>query len=92
MLSTTSHEITEAQTDPLLDAWYTAGSSGFEIGDLCAYDYGHLQGWDGGKANQNWNGHFYELQAEFDNEAYATLGDGCSQVGPFASPPSQGQP
>jgi hypothetical protein len=33
-----SHELTEAITDPLLNAWFTA--QGFEIGDLCAYQYG----------------------------------------------------
>lgn len=94
VVTAASHEITEAQTDPLLDAWYTA-SAGYEIGDLCAYDYGYFQSWDGGKANQNWNGHFYELQAEFDNQSYANsypngAGYGCSQVGPFQSYPSQG--
>jgi hypothetical protein len=95
VLTAASHEITEAQTDPLLDAWFTA-SRGYEIGDLCAYDYGYLQGWDGGYANQNWNGHFYELQAEFDNQSYANsypsgAGYGCAQVGPFQSYPSQGR-
>jgi len=69
-----SHELTEAITDPLLNAWYTA--QGNEIGDLCAYDYGTL-GWDGGTANQMWNGNFYLVQREFDNFASA-----CVQVGP----------
>jgi hypothetical protein len=69
-----SHELTEAITDPLLNAWYTA--QGNEIGDLCAYDYGAL-GWDGGGANQMWNGNFYLVQREFDNFASA-----CTQVGP----------
>jgi hypothetical protein len=95
VLTAASHEITEAQTDPLLNAWFTA-SLGYEIGDLCAYDYGYFQSWDGGNANQNWNGHFYELQAEFDNQSYANsypdgAGYGCSQVGPFQSYPSQGK-
>ncbi len=70
----TSHELTEAITDPLLNAWYSA--QGNEIGDLCAYDYGTL-GWDSGNANEMWNGHFYLLQQEFDNFA-----SGCTQVGP----------
>lgn len=69
-----SHEITEAATDPLLNAWYT--SFGDEIGDLCAYDYGTLE-WDSGTANEMWNGHFYLLQREFDNHV-----GGCVQVGP----------
>jgi hypothetical protein len=69
-----SHELTEAITDPLLNAWFTA--SGEEIGDLCAYNYG-ANTWDTGKANQSWNGHFYELQQEYDNHKGS-----CVQVGP----------
>ncbi|HEV2301770.1 MAG TPA: hypothetical protein VGR91_09400 [Stellaceae bacterium] len=91
-----SHEITEAVTDPLLNAWFTAGL-GYEIGDLCAYDYGNsdtgtFNTYDSGKANQSWNGHFYELQTEFDNHAYAGTGNtkGCVQTGPFALGPSSG--
>jgi Phosphate-induced protein 1 conserved region len=72
--STASHELTEAITDPELNAWFTA--QGNEIGDLCAYNYGTLT-WDGAKANEMWNGHFYTLQMEYDNH---TLG--CVQVGP----------
>ena len=70
----TSHEVTEAATDPLLDAWFTA--QGNEIGDLCAYNYG-LNTWDGGLANQQWSGHFFELQTEFNNHVSA-----CTQIGP----------
>jgi hypothetical protein len=69
-----SHELTEAITDPELNAWYT--SSGYEIGDLCAYNYG-TNTWDSAKANQMWNGRFYELQREYDNHT-----GGCVQVGP----------
>jgi hypothetical protein len=69
-----SHEVSEAITDPELNAWYTG--QGNEIGDLCAYIYG-TNTWDSGKANQMWNGHFYELQKEFDNHAGS-----CAQVGP----------
>jgi hypothetical protein len=69
-----SHELTEAVTDPELNAWYT--SLGNEIGDLCAYNYG-TNSWDSAKANQMWNGRFYELQMEFDNHNGA-----CVQVGP----------
>ena len=70
-----SHELTESITDPELNAWYTA--QGNEIGDLCAYDYGLYYNWDGGNANQMWNGHFYMLQTEFDNNQLS-----CVQVGP----------
>jgi hypothetical protein len=69
-----SHEMTEAITDPELDAWYTA--QGNEIGDLCAYNYG-TNGYDSSKANQHWNAHYYELQTEFDNHKH-----GCEQLGP----------
>jgi hypothetical protein len=69
-----SHELTEATTDPLLNAWFT--SMGNEIGDLCAYNYGPLA-WDSSAANEMWNGNFYLLQQEFDNH----VGD-CVQVGP----------
>jgi hypothetical protein len=69
-----SHEITEAVTDPELDAWFTVGGS--EIGDLCAYNYG-ANTFDSAKANQQWNGRFYELQTEYSNHVL-----GCVRVGP----------
>jgi hypothetical protein len=72
--SIASHELTEATTDPLLNAWFT--SSGYEIGDLCAYNYG-TNTWDSGKANQMWGGNFFELQQMYDNHQA-----GCVQVGP----------
>jgi hypothetical protein len=70
-----SHEITEAITDPMLNAWFR-DSDGFEIGDICNFDFG-ANGWDAGLANQQWNGNFYEVQREFDNHA-----GGCVQLGP----------
>lgn len=73
-ISIASHELTEAITDPLLNAWYT--SDGYEIGDICGYSYG-TNTWNAGKANESWNGHFYELQTEYDNHF-----GGCVQVGP----------
>ena len=73
----TSHELTEAITDPELNAWFSA--QGNEIGDLCAWTFGTLT-WDSSLANQMWNGHFYNLQQEFDNHAPA--GKKCVQLGP----------
>jgi hypothetical protein len=73
-VGTATHELTEALTDPELNAWYSA--LGNEIGDLCAYDYG-TNTWDSGQANQMWYGHFYEIQQEYDNHV-----GGCVQVGP----------
>ncbi len=82
-----SHELTEAITDPLLNAWYT--STGEEIGDLCAYYYGYI-GWDSGKANEHWNTHYYLVQTEYDNYlqgSYLVVSGvngpyGCFNVGP----------
>jgi hypothetical protein len=70
-----SHEITEATTDPELNAWWDT-ANGEEIGDLCAWTFGS-QSWDGGLANQMWNGHFYDLQLEYDNHTSS-----CVQAGP----------
>jgi hypothetical protein len=72
--TSTSHELTEAITDPLGNAWFSA--QGNEIGDLCNATYG-TNSYDGGLANQRWNGHYYELQREFDNH----LGI-CINLGP----------
>jgi hypothetical protein len=44
-----AHELTESITDPLLNAWLD--SSGYEIGDECAYYYG-VALWDGGLATE----------------------------------------
>ncbi len=74
-----THEVSEAITDPESSAWYTA--KGNEIADLCAYNYG-TNTYDSGQANQFWNGHYYEVQREFDNHLYAITLSGCSQVGP----------
>jgi len=84
----TSHELTEAITDPELNAWYGQNLSD-EIGDKCAWNYG-TNTWDGGQANQSWPvslgglyllGHGpifdFELQLEWDQHANA-----CVAVGP----------
>ena len=70
-----SHEITEANTDPELNAWWDS-ANGEEIGDLCAWSFGSNT-WDTGLANQMWNGRFYDLQLEYDNHTSS-----CVQVGP----------
>ncbi len=73
--SIAAHEVTEAITDPLpATGW--VDSSGNEIGDKCAWNYG-ANGWDSGNANQFWNGHYYELQMMWDNHV-----NGCVQAGP----------
>jgi hypothetical protein len=82
-----SHELTEAITDPELNAWY-GGDLSHEIGDLCAWNYG-TNTWDSGKANQSWPVSFglyiighppvsaFELQLEYDNHTSS-----CVQLGP----------
>jgi len=72
-MDTASHEITEAITDPLIDAWMTAG--GEEIADICTSYGAHT--WNSGTANQMWNGHFYELQQEYNNHTKS-----CANIGP----------
>lgn len=69
-----SHEMTEAITDPELNAWFNSG--GEEIGDICAYNYG-TNTWDSAQANQHWFAHYYELQTEYDNHTSS-----CQQIGP----------
>ncbi len=59
-----SHELTEAITDPLLNAWFDSG--GNEIGDLCNFYFGY-QGYKSGTANEFWNNHYYLLQTEYSN-------------------------
>jgi hypothetical protein len=83
----TSHELTEAITDPELNAWYGHDLSD-EIGDKCAWNYG-TNSWASGNANESWpvslgiyligHGPIYnfELQQEWDQHANA-----CVQVGP----------
>ena len=78
--SIASQELTDATTDPLLNAWHT--TVGAEIGDLClnwtnpALTFG-TNTWDNGNANQMWNGSFFELQTEYDNHTSS-----CVQLGP----------
>jgi hypothetical protein len=74
--NTTSHELIEAITDPLLNAWFD--SSGNEIGDLCNFVFG-TNTWQEPSAagNQMWNGFVFELQQEYDNNAGA-----CASAGP----------
>ena len=73
-INVTSHEHMEAVTDPRLNAWYD--SSGNENGDKCAWNFGPMR-YDGGRANQSWNGHYYILQMEWDNKI-----SNCAQSGP----------
>ena len=42
MISVIAHELAEAATDPLLNAWFD--SAGYENADKCAWDFGLYSG------------------------------------------------
>jgi len=71
-INVTSHEQMEAATDPLLNAW--TDSSGQEIGDKCAWQFGPL---DASGGDVNWNNDEYIVQQEWDNNV-----SGCVLSGP----------
>ena len=78
VISPTSHEISEAITDPdTMTGWYD--SSGFEIGDECAYIFGQTRGAPGQFYNQVINGFHFLTQEEFSNRDFAITGGGCVQ-------------
>jgi len=77
-ISPTSHEISEAITDPdTVTGWYD--SSGFENGDECAYIFGATQGTAGRLYNQVIAGFRFLTQEEFSNKDFAITGGGCVQ-------------
>lgn len=77
-ISPTSHESIEAWTDPdTQSGWYD--SSGYEIGDECAYIFGPTSGAPGALYNQTISGHHYLTQEEFSNTAFFSSGGGCLQ-------------
>ena len=67
-----SHELNEAATDPLLNAWFD--SSGNEIGDKCNFNFGPTLSSGGDVV---FSGHPYEVQKEWDNRV-----SGCVLSGP----------
>jgi len=78
--SPTSHEISEAITDPnVFNGWID--STGYENGDECAYVYGAMVGKPGQMYNQVINKHHYLTQEEFSNTDYANTAGagGCVQ-------------
>jgi hypothetical protein len=78
-ISPTSHEVSEAITDPdTSTGWYDA--SGYEIGDECAYVYGGTVGTAGKLYNQVINGGHFLTQEEFSNNDYNITGGGCVQA------------
>jgi hypothetical protein len=95
-VSTLSHELSEAITDPSDPAFAWNDSSANEIGDICAQNYGAPLGSTNPKDpgtteyNQVINGGKYYVQTEFSNLAYDTLGagKGCVQSEAMAQHPS----
>jgi hypothetical protein len=84
-ISPSSHEISEAVTDPdTQTGWFD--SSGFEIGDECAYVYGSTQGTPGRLYNQVINGFHFLTQEEFSNRDFAITGGGCVQSASAEAP------
>jgi hypothetical protein len=78
--NTMTHEIAEAATDPLLNAWFD--TSGNEIGDLCNFVFGtNSWGSGAGAGNYMWNGFIFEVQQEWNNHFNGGTG-GCTQGGP----------
>ena len=78
-ISPSSHEISEAITDPdTMTGWYD--SSGDEIGDECAYIFGQTRGAAGQLFNQVIAGRHYLTQEEFSNKDFAVTGGGCVQA------------
>ncbi len=81
-LSAVSHEMFEANTDPLLNAWYdnVDGLAG-EIGDKCAYNQAP---WEPDGTNIVLHGHPYQMQREWSNDPTYF---GCvKRYGPAANP------
>jgi hypothetical protein len=79
-VSPTSHEITEALTDPDTESgWYD--QFGFENGDECAYIFGRTRGAPGAYYNQVIHGGHFLTQEGFSNNVFnSTNGNGgCVQ-------------
>jgi hypothetical protein len=87
MVSTFSHELNEAITDPLSAQVAWVDNAGHEIGDMCADTYGPPLGStdpsnpDSSEYNQVIKGGKYYTQTEFSNAAFAAygVGKGCAQ-------------
>ncbi len=73
-ISLTSHEMSEAFTDPEESAWYDGAADPNEIADDCAYIFGDSStylGPAGAEYNETINGDHYFIQEEFSNSDFA---------------------
>jgi PKD repeat protein len=68
VISPLSHELNEAITDPLGNAWFDRGHN--EVGDNCLDFFGATSGTEGALYNQTINGAHYLTQEIFSNEDY----------------------
>jgi PKD repeat protein len=92
-LNSVAHEHNETITDPQGNSWFD--SSGYEIGDECAYTFGtQLGGASGAQFNELINGHPYQLQQEYSNAQAGCMGSiplTASFTGAPTSPVPAGQ-
>ena len=68
VLSPTSHEMIESNTDPLINGWKGVNGNADEIGDKCAYIYGYVAP-DG--TNFVLHGNRFQIQEEYSNDVAA---------------------
>jgi MYXO-CTERM domain-containing protein len=95
-VSTLSHELNEAITDPLDPQYAWGDKKGNELGDMCGSVYGKPLGSTNpsdpksSEYNQVINGGKYYTQAEFSNLAYSKLGygKGCALSEALAENPT----
>jgi hypothetical protein len=66
VISPSSHEMIESNTDPLINGWKGAGANADEIGDKCAYIYGYVAP-DG--TNVVLHGSRFQIQEEYSNDS-----------------------
>lgn len=96
-VSTLSHELDEAITDPENPSFAWTGKAGHELADMCANNYGPALGStstanpSGTEYNQVIGGGRYYLQEEYSNVAYTKLGvaKGCVLSEAAARQPSR---
>ncbi len=94
VVSTLSHELIEAMTDPLDPQYAWSDKAGNEIGDMCAQTYGRALGStdpsdpSASEFNQVINGGKYYIQQMFSNLAYAKSGKGCTLSEALAENPN----
>jgi hypothetical protein len=95
MISVIAHELSETVTDPLLNAWYD--SSGYEIGDKCAWNFGSTYAApNGSTANIKLGAYNFLVQQEFSNASdscvmtYSANPDYSMSISPASQTAMQG--